>query len=101
MSEELIYVRANVRKWDSLEVSVVGWQQSIKLSDDGSFKSSGFLEVYDSIEDFKATYPDEDPIVMAITPMEKKKYNYSLNYSYKFMKVPAEKHSCPNCDIPR
>ena len=74
MSEELIYIRVTLRKWDSLEVCVSGWQQSIKMSDDGSFKSIGFLEVYDNIDDFKATYPDEDPIVMAIKPMEKKKY---------------------------
>jgi len=72
MSEKLIYVRATLRTWDSLEVCVAGWQESIKLTDDGTFKSNGFLEVYESLEDFKATYPDEDPLIMAVLPMEKK-----------------------------
>lgn len=66
MSEKLIYVRATVRTWNEFEVCIDGWQESIKLSDNENFKSSGFLEVYKNLEDFKAIYPDEDPLIMTV-----------------------------------
>jgi len=75
MSENVVlYVRTAFRKWEELEVSVQGWKESVRLADDETFKSVGFLEVYKSLGDFKATYPNEDPIIMEMLPMEKKSY---------------------------
>jgi len=68
------YVRSIVRTWEEFEVSINGWEQKIKLTDSEDFKSVGFLEVYNNLKDFKALYPNEDPIIMEVIPMEGKKY---------------------------
>lgn len=52
MSEKTVYVREKMTPWEKalLGASVPAWM------------GSGFLPVFDTLEQFKEAYPDEEPV---------------------------------------
>lgn len=60
MSEKRWLVCPIVRKWDDMETSYLGRRIPFSIDEAGI----GFLEVYDSYEDYNAQYPNIKPWIL-------------------------------------